>query len=135
MYPALGGVTMPGGELRTNGLLLLTGGTGCFGRVLLRHWLALTEAGRPVPRVLVLYRGPAGFLRRCQILASQPWLAFHAEDVQQPNSLPRGERFTHVLNASTDSTLGLPVPVIVLANDGHLSGRQTREIDDSVWRE
>lgn len=135
MYPALGGVIMPGGELRTNGLLLLTGGTGCFGRVLLRHLLALAESSRPVLRLLVLYRGPAGFLRRCQIFASHPWLAFHAGDVQQPDSLLRGERFTHVLNAATYSTLRLPVPVIVLANDGHLSDRQTREIDDPVWHE
>ena len=85
---------------------LLTGGTGFFGRALLHHWQVQAEAGRPVPRVLVLSRDPAGFLRRHPDFADQPWLAFHAGDVQQPDSLPRGERFTQILHAATDSTLG-----------------------------
>ena len=86
--------------------ILLTGGTGFFGRALLRHWLAQAAAGQTVPQVRVLSRDQAGFLRRWPVFADQSWLAFHAGDIQQPASLPRGERFTHILHAATDSTLG-----------------------------
>ncbi len=84
--------------------LLLTGGTGFFGRALLHHWQALADARQL--RVLVLSRDPAGFLHRYPDFADQPWLAFHAGDVLEPDSLPQGDRFTHVLHAATDSTLG-----------------------------
>lgn len=89
-----------------NNYIFLTGGTGFFGRSLLRRWRTLAAAGQTVPQVLMLSRDPAGFLRRFPVFADQSWLAFHTGDIQQPASLPRGERFTHILHAATDSTLG-----------------------------
>lgn len=86
--------------------ILLTGGTGFFGRALLRHWLAQAERGGTVPRVLVLSRNPAGFLQRYPMFSHLPWLGFHTGDILNPDSLPRAEAFTHVLHAATDSTLG-----------------------------
>ena len=86
--------------------LLLTGGTGFIGCALLRHWLARATAGQSMMRVMVLSRDPDAFLRRYPIFASQDWLAFHAGDIQQPTTLPQGERFTHILHAATDSTHG-----------------------------
>ena len=86
--------------------LLLTGGTGFFGKALLRHWQAAQGAGGPVPRVTVLSRNPDGFRARHPEFAAQPWLRFHAGDILEPATLPTGAAFTHILHAAADSTLG-----------------------------
>ncbi|MNJ16055.1 dTDP-glucose 4,6-dehydratase [compost metagenome] len=86
--------------------VLLTGGTGFFGRALLRHWLASAEAGEQVPAVTVLSRSPQGFLARHPEFASQPWLRLHQGDILEPASLPGTGGFTHVLHAAADSTAG-----------------------------
>jgi dTDP-glucose 4,6-dehydratase len=82
--------------------LLLTGGTGFFGKALLRHWQAAPAA----PRVTVLSRNPAGFLARHPEFAALPWLGFHQGDILDPASLPANAAFTHLLHAAADSTLG-----------------------------
>lgn len=82
--------------------LLLTGGTGFFGKALLRHWLA---AAQP-PSVTVLSRDPEGFLARYPEFAGQPWLRVHLGDILAPATLPTGTPFTHLLHAAADSTLG-----------------------------
>lgn len=81
--------------------LLLTGGTGFFGLALLRHWQRL---GASAPRLTVLSRDPARFAA-CypELAAVATWVK---GDVQVPQSLPRGQRFSHVLHAAADSTLG-----------------------------
>lgn len=86
--------------------LLLTGGTGFFGKALLRHWLAACEAGQPVPDVTLLSRDPRRFAMRHPEFAALPWLRLHGGDILAPASLPAGEAFTHVLHAAADSTLG-----------------------------
>lgn len=82
--------------------LLLTGGTGFFGKALLRHW----RASPPAPRVTVLSRDPDGFLARHPHFAGLPWLHFHTGDILAPPSLPATASFTHLLHAAADSTLG-----------------------------
>lgn len=82
--------------------LLLTGGTGFFGKALLRHWQAAPVA----PRVTVLSRDPEGFLARHPEFAALPWLHFHAGDILNPASLPATASFTHLLHAAADSTYG-----------------------------
>lgn len=82
--------------------LLLTGGTGFFGKALLRHWQAAPVA----PRVTVLSRDPEGFLASHPEFAALPWLHFHAGDILNPASLPATASFTHLLHAAADSTLG-----------------------------
>lgn len=81
--------------------ILMTGGTGFFGLALLRHIVAL---GDTAPRLTVLSRDPARFA------AQHPQLAAHARwlygDVLLAKELPRGERFSHILHAAADSTLG-----------------------------
>lgn len=86
--------------------ILLTGGTGFFGRALLRHWLGQGAAGRSVPDVTILTRAPGAFLARYPEFRALPWLSFHAGDILHPASLPRGASFTHVVHAAADSTLG-----------------------------
>ena len=85
--------------------LLLSGGTGFFGKSLLRHWSASAEAELPVLEVCVLSRSPEAFLNSYPEFKSYKWLSFSEGDVLTPSSLPN-EDFTHVLHAATDSTLG-----------------------------
>ena len=86
--------------------ILLTGGTGFFGRALLRAWLAQFNAGAPTPQVTVLTRSPETFNLQYPEFSHQPWLQLHCGDISQPNSLPHGSAFTHILHAAADSTLG-----------------------------
>lgn len=86
--------------------LLLTGGTGFFGRALLRHWAGLHAAGQAVPAVTVLSRDPAGFLSRHPEFAAEPWLQWHAGDILRPDSLPRRGAYTHLLHGAADTVPG-----------------------------
>ncbi len=82
---------------------LVTGATGFFGLALLRHWRGLGEGA---PRCTLLSRRPDDFLHRHPEWADLPGLSWHAGDVLKPETLPHGQRFTHVLHAAADSTLG-----------------------------
>ena len=81
--------------------VFLTGGTGFFGLSLLRHWQAM---GARAPRLTVLSRDPTRFKARYPDLgALAEWVT---GDVLNPTSMPLGQRFSHVLHAAADSTLG-----------------------------
>ena len=84
--------------------LLLTGGTGFFGRALLRHYLAHRQEDHF--GIVVLSREPEQFQAAYPELTDFPGLTFHKGDIQNRSSLPWGESFSHVLHAATDSTLG-----------------------------
>jgi dTDP-glucose 4,6-dehydratase len=86
--------------------LLLTGGTGFFGKALLRHWMAKGGRARPTEKVTALSRDPQAFAMRFPEFANLPWLQWHQGDIVNPDSLPQHTRFTHVLHAAADSTLG-----------------------------
>lgn len=86
--------------------LLLTGGTGFFGKALLRHWIELESQGKAPPTVTLLTRSPVAFARNLPELAARPWLELLEGDVLVPDSLPRTRSFTHILHGATDSTLG-----------------------------
>ena len=82
--------------------LLLTGGTGFFGKALLRHWQAAPSG----VLVTVLSRNPEIFLAQHPEFAQLPWLRFHKGDILDPASLPATASYTHLLHAAADSTLG-----------------------------
>ena len=84
--------------------LLMTGGTGFFGRALLHHYLANWQ--EDCFTVVVLSREPERFQAAYPELSACPGLTFHKGDIQDRASLPWGESFSHVLHAATDSTLG-----------------------------
>lgn len=86
--------------------LLLTGGTGFFGKALLRHWIDQELKGVPIAPVTLLSRDPNRFAVQYPKLVAPPWLRLVKGDVCNPDSLPRGQAFTHVLHAATDSTNG-----------------------------
>lgn len=84
--------------------LLLTGGTGFFGRALLRHHIAHGQDTRL--EIVVLSRDPERFQAAYPELTACPGLTFRKGDIQNRSSLPWDESFSHVLHAATDSTLG-----------------------------
>jgi len=86
--------------------LLITGGTGFFGRALLRHLESVRHAdGRlPFDQITVLSRSPDTFLARYPELANLSWLDWHCGDVLDPNSLPQDGGYQSILHAATDST-------------------------------
>ncbi len=87
--------------------LFLTGGTGFFGRALLRHLGGLAEQGSNPYRVTVMSRSVTGFLAAYPEFAGLSWLAFHEGDILTGvDAFPQCDRFSHVLHAAADSTLG-----------------------------
>jgi UDP-glucuronate decarboxylase len=86
--------------------ILLTGGTGFFGRALLRTWLKAFVTGSAVPSVTVLTRSASTFVDRYPEFANLPWLKFQAGDILDPVSLRSDACFSHALHAAADSTLG-----------------------------
>ncbi len=83
--------------------LLLTGGTGFFGRAILRHCLLLQASDY---EIYVLSRDPERFLALHPEFAGCHSLTFLRGDIQFRDSLPWANDFSHVLHAATDSTLG-----------------------------
>lgn len=90
----------------TSNHILLTGGTGFFGKALLRHWDGMARKGQAMAKVTLLSRAPNRFAALYPALVKHPWLQLVEGDVCDPDSLPRREVFTHVLHAATDSTTG-----------------------------
>jgi UDP-glucuronate decarboxylase len=84
--------------------ILLTGGTGFFGRALLRHLLAFRID--PDTHICILSRQPDRFRAAYPDLVSSGQISFVQGDIQDRGSLALNQSFTHVLHAATDSTLG-----------------------------
>jgi len=84
--------------------IFLTGGTGFFGKALLRHHL-YSECSAAC-EIVVLSRNPEQFLAAYPEFSDNPSIAFVKGDIQQRDSLPRDLTFTHVLHAATESTIG-----------------------------
>jgi UDP-glucuronate decarboxylase len=93
-------------QMPPNTHILLTGGTGFFGKALLRFWIDSEIRGHLPPRVTILSRMPDRFAVENPTLTGHPWLNWVKGDVCNPITLPRQDAFTHVLHAATDSTLG-----------------------------
>jgi len=87
--------------------IFLSGGTGFFGRSLLRFFLNKERNFPSLLKVMVLSRDPNSFLQRYPEFSGHDWIRFHTGDILDSDSLPTREKFTHVLHAATDSTLGL----------------------------
>ena len=84
--------------------LFLTGGTGFFGKSLLRHFLSLGESA--ASQIVVLSRNPEQFLTDYPEFSDHPSIIFLKGDIQHRDTLPWGQSYTHFLHAATDSTIG-----------------------------
>jgi dTDP-glucose 4,6-dehydratase len=78
--------------------IFVTGGTGFFGKALLRQWPQDV-------RLTLLSRDPGRFSAVHGDLLLGRNLRLAAGDVLQPHTLPTGD-YTHILHAATDSTFG-----------------------------
>ncbi len=83
--------------------LLLTGGTGFFGKALLRYYLLSQSSDC---EIYVLSRDPERFLAGHPEFAGFNSPTFLNGDIKVRESLPWSHRFSHVLHAATDSTIG-----------------------------
>jgi len=92
--------------MNTRAHILLTGGTGFFGKALLRHLAAQALRGQVVPRITLLSRDPQSFAKQYPALVALPALSLLRGDVCDANTLPRHIPFTHVLHAAAESTNG-----------------------------
>jgi len=92
--------------------IFLTGGTGFFGRSLLRYWIKKEGEGIPIQKIIILSRSPEQFLETYPEFNGHAWLIFHKGDVLIPKSLPQNESFSHIIHAATDSTHGLKLDPI-----------------------
>ena len=84
--------------------LFLTGGTGFFGRSILRYLLKFNN--NRYSKVTVLSRNPEKFLNAYPEFKCHQSIVFRKGNIEDHNSLPWDEKFTHILHAATDSTLG-----------------------------
>lgn len=88
--------------------LFITGGTGFFGKALLRKFLEDFQRGEKIPTsITVLSRSPSKFLSQNIEFSNLPWLTFVQGDVSDLASLPHQDHYTHVIHAATESTNGL----------------------------
>lgn len=86
--------------------IFVTGGTGFFGRALLRYW-ATDLAGLQDARFTLLSRSPERFRARYGALLEPLDVTLLPGDVLYLDGLPKSGSFTHVLHAATESTTGL----------------------------
>lgn len=86
--------------------LLITGGTGFFGRAILRYLESVRHSTGTLPfeQVTVLSRSPDRFCTQYPELANLSWLTWHCGDVLAPNTLPQDGCFHSIIHAATDST-------------------------------
>ncbi len=84
--------------------LLITGGTGFFGRALLRHLSRNSDTSTPSFGVTVLSRSASRLTEQHPEFLSLPWLRFKDADITDPGTMITHEKFTHVIHAATDST-------------------------------
>lgn len=87
-------------------MIFVTGGTGFFGRALLRHWMASEEAGSFSEDVGILTRSPQVFLDSYPEFSKLSWLKLFKGDVLEYSSLPKNIEIDRIIHAATESTNG-----------------------------
>ncbi len=86
--------------------LLLTGGTGFFGRAILRYLISVkqTNGRMPFGQVTVMSRSPENFHLRYPGLTEMSWLNWHKGNVLDSATFPQNANFDFILHAASDST-------------------------------
>ena len=85
--------------------ILVTGGTGFFGRSILRYWTQIENLNHP-EAVSIISRNPQKFITEYPEFSCIPWLSFHHGNILDPQTFPSNPKFTHILHAATESTAG-----------------------------
>lgn len=87
--------------------LLITGGTGFFGRAILRYLIASGFGGDRQVLVNVLSRDPEIFLKKFPEFSKYPWITFSRGDILNPRSLSGLSYADWVLHAAADSDVSM----------------------------
>lgn len=86
--------------------LLVTGGTGFFGKALLRYWISNPDVINVYERITILTRSPDSFVESYGYLLKNSKIIMHSGDIMLPRTLDEIPLVSHVLHAATDSTYG-----------------------------
>ncbi len=93
--------------------IFLTGGTGFFGRAILRHIRGLNAVGAGNYRVTVMTRSEKAFLTRYPEFEKLEWLDFYEGNVLDGQSaFPCDLYFRYVLHAAASATISPKMPPI-----------------------
>lgn len=92
--------------------LLVTGGTGFFGKSLLRYWKSNKSILKNYSKITLLSRRPHEFEVKYKFLLDGLNISIYEGDILQPNFLPDNRGVNHILHAATDSTLGPQLPLV-----------------------
>ena len=87
-------------------MIFVTGGTGFFGRALLRHWMAMKEVESFSEEVGILTRSPKVFLDSNPEFSKLSWLKLFEGDVLEYSTLPKNIEIDRIIHAATESTNG-----------------------------
>ena len=98
-------------------MIFVTGGTGFFGRALLRHWRAMVEDNKFNETVGILTRNPTLFLAAYPEFAKLSWLRTFRGDVLDESSLPKNIKIDKIIHAATESTTSSIVTAFNAYND------------------
>jgi dTDP-glucose 4,6-dehydratase len=91
----------------------VTGGTGFFGKALLRHWGSEQGYIERPNHLTLLSRSPENFNSSNPDLSSLSGIHFHSGDISNPESLPINARFDGIIHAATDSTNGAALSPLI----------------------
>ena len=84
----------------------ITGGTGFFGKALLRHWGSDIGLKDKPKQLTILSRTPDNFKSSNNDLAALEGISFCRGDITSPDTLPMRTKFGLVMHAATESTIG-----------------------------
>jgi UDP-glucuronate decarboxylase len=85
-------------------MIFVTGGTGFFGRALLRHWMVIEENGAFIDEVGILTRCPDSFLNKYPEFSKLSWLKLFKGDVLEYSTLPKNIEIVEIIHAATETT-------------------------------
>lgn len=86
--------------------LFVTGGTGFFGKALLRRWISKPSLISCYRKITLVSRNPNAFNLNFQSLLRSNKIELIKGDILCPETLPSDSSITHVLHAATESTNG-----------------------------
>jgi len=98
-------------------MIFVTGGTGFFGRALLRHWMVSEENGVFSDEVGILTRYPESFLNSYPEFSKLSWLKLFKGDVLEYSTLPRNIKIDRIIHAATETTNGSVLTPFKTYND------------------